>query len=134
MKRIKRERTKGWRMPENSVYVGRPSKLGNPFYEQDGFIFVPNLVNKKYHIPIAFIGDMPLEQQRQELVNCYRQWLNGEKEFYGIPFDGGNHKLFPTPPTTEEIREFVNGRDPVCWCSLDKQCHADVIIKILAEN
>ncbi|KKK50084.1 hypothetical protein LCGC14_3128570 [marine sediment metagenome] len=30
-KRIQRRRTKGWRMPPNTVYVGRPSKWGNPF-------------------------------------------------------------------------------------------------------
>lgn len=28
--RIQRKRTKGWRMPENTVYVGRGSKWGNP--------------------------------------------------------------------------------------------------------
>jgi hypothetical protein len=30
-KRIQRRRTKGWRMPEGAVYVGRPTKWGNPF-------------------------------------------------------------------------------------------------------
>jgi len=30
-KRIQRKRTKDWRMPPNTVYVGRPSKWGNPF-------------------------------------------------------------------------------------------------------
>ena len=30
-KRIQRKRTKGWRMPKNTVYVGRPSKWGNPY-------------------------------------------------------------------------------------------------------
>ena len=30
-RRIQRKRTKGWRMPPNTVYVGRPSKWGNPF-------------------------------------------------------------------------------------------------------
>ena len=30
-KRIQRKRTKGWRMPENTVYVGRPTKWGNPY-------------------------------------------------------------------------------------------------------
>ena len=29
-KRIQRRRTKGWRMPEGAVYVGRGSKWGNP--------------------------------------------------------------------------------------------------------
>src|SRR5690606_40288783 len=31
--RIQRKRTKGWKMPENTVYVGRPTKWGNPFKE-----------------------------------------------------------------------------------------------------
>lgn len=30
-KRVQRKRTRGWRMPPNTVYVGRPSKWGNPF-------------------------------------------------------------------------------------------------------
>lgn len=29
--RIQRKRTKGWRMPEGAVYVGRPTKWGNPW-------------------------------------------------------------------------------------------------------
>jgi putative transposase len=31
MQRIQRKRTKGWRMPKNTIYVGRPSKWGNPY-------------------------------------------------------------------------------------------------------
>ena len=30
-KRIQRKRTKGWKMPPNTVYVGRPSRYGNPW-------------------------------------------------------------------------------------------------------
>jgi hypothetical protein len=30
-KRIQRRRTKGWRMPPNTVYVGRGSRWGNPY-------------------------------------------------------------------------------------------------------
>lgn len=30
-KRIQRKRTKGWRMPANAVYVGRPGMFGNPY-------------------------------------------------------------------------------------------------------
>ena len=29
--RIQRKRIKGWTMPENTVYVGRPTKWGNPY-------------------------------------------------------------------------------------------------------
>lgn len=31
IRRIQRQRTKGWRMPKGAVYVGRPSRWGNPF-------------------------------------------------------------------------------------------------------
>jgi hypothetical protein len=30
-KRIQRKRTKGWKMPEGAVYVGRPTRWGNPY-------------------------------------------------------------------------------------------------------
>ncbi|MGN6417770.1 MAG: DUF4326 domain-containing protein [Pseudobacter sp.] len=30
-KRIQRKRTAGWKMPENTIYVGRPTKWGNPY-------------------------------------------------------------------------------------------------------
>ena len=30
-KRIQRQRTAGWRMPDGAVYVGRPTVWGNPF-------------------------------------------------------------------------------------------------------
>lgn len=32
MKRIQMKRTKGWRKPDNTVYVGRPTKWGNPYH------------------------------------------------------------------------------------------------------
>ena len=34
-KRIQRKRTKGWRMPDCAIYVGRPTKFGNPFNVTD---------------------------------------------------------------------------------------------------
>ena len=34
--RIQRKRSKGWKMPANTVYVGRPTKWGNMFTLHDG--------------------------------------------------------------------------------------------------
>jgi len=45
-KRIQRKRVLGWRMPENTVYVGRPTKWGNPFIGDDAI--------KKYEEMIMF--------------------------------------------------------------------------------
>lgn len=36
-KRIQRKRTRGWKMPPNAVYVGRPSAFGNPFSTAKAF-------------------------------------------------------------------------------------------------
>ena len=52
MKRIQRRRVKGWKMPENTVYVGRPTKYGNPYR----------------------IGDMGLT--RETVVEMYEGYLN----------------------------------------------------------
>ena len=30
-KRVQRKRVRGWRMPANTVYVGRPTRWGNPY-------------------------------------------------------------------------------------------------------
>jgi hypothetical protein len=48
MKRIQRKRTRGWRMPPNTVYVGRPTKWGNP-YHIAGFVSREGAV-RNYHI------------------------------------------------------------------------------------
>ena len=45
MKRIQRKRTKGWTMPPNTVYVGRPSRWGNNNKVGDPYPFVENHVN-----------------------------------------------------------------------------------------
>lgn len=50
-KRIQRKRTKGWRMPPNTVYVGRPTKWGNPF-----------------------IAENP--EEHAEVVAAYQEWMN----------------------------------------------------------
>lgn len=52
-KRVQRSRAKGWRMPEDAVYVGRPTKWGNPFR-------------------IAQPSD------RAPAVDKFRRWLAGE--------------------------------------------------------
>jgi hypothetical protein len=31
MRRLQRRRTRGWRLPEGAVYVGRPTRWGNEF-------------------------------------------------------------------------------------------------------
>ena len=57
-KRIQRKRTKGWRMPSNAVYVGRPTKWGNPYFLA--------------HTGAGLIGR---GMNRQECVEAFRRYI-----------------------------------------------------------
>jgi len=107
--RIQRKRTKGWRMPEGAVYVGRPSRWGNPF-------------------PIGMLvpeGD-PIELQhratRRDVVELF------EDACAGLLIGG---PLF----SAEDLAE-LRGKDLACWCPLEDSrgrpvpCHADVLIEL----
>lgn len=59
MKRIQRKRTRGWKMPPNTVYVGRPTKWGNPY---------------KVGALIGPFSDGP-RITHQIAVEWYRDWL-----------------------------------------------------------
>jgi len=54
-RRVQRKRTKGWRMPKNTLYVGRGSAYGNPYPVTDS---------------------MTAEQA----VEMFRQWINDKRQ------------------------------------------------------
>lgn len=102
--RIQRRRTKGWRKPEGSIYVGRPSRWGNPFNWRD----YPDREWGLYQIPDF--------ERRQNAADDFRAALDrGDLEGY---------------PSVEEIRAELAGRDLVCWCPPDDSCHADVLLEL----
>ena len=88
--RIQRKRTKGWRMPENTIYVGRPTKWGNPF-----------------------VGD--------DVVKWYRKdWE------LTIQLRMGTDRCAKLVDDLHELR----GKNLACWCRLDQECHADVLLEL----
>jgi hypothetical protein len=116
MKRIQRKRTKGWRMPENCKYVGRPTKFGNPFkLTPDGYIMF-NCQNGKILDPWIY-WSITAGFNEQDVLDLYGAWI-GNKLLFGS---------LPTPPDIEELR----GKDLACFCALDKPCHVDVLLKLL---
>lgn len=84
--RIQRKRTKGWKMPEGAVYVGRPSKYANP-------------------IPVESTGVFDEAGQAQYTATLTRADLAA-------------------------IRRDLRGKVLCCWCRLDQDCHADILLRI----
>ena len=68
-KRIQRSRAKGWRMPPNTLYVGRPSYWGNPFRVSNGDCEHPDC-GPKSHPPVT----------AQMAVDAFRRWIGPEYE------------------------------------------------------
>lgn len=98
--RIQRKRSKGWKMPPNTVYVGRPSWWGNPFAV--GKIW-------KHQGAKTFYVTEP-----SHAVQLFREYLKGLKA---------------AQPNWENLIAQLRGKDLACWCPLDQPCHADVLLE-----
>lgn len=132
-KRIQRKRTKGWRMPEGAVYVGRPTRWGNPF--------------KAYKCPCCGYWDVRDDNDVTYLVNhtmtrrpevranpntwtTYYQAIDKAVTLY---YDEATYWLGGWATTRPDLASALlelRGRDLVCWCPLDQPCHAEVLLEL----
>lgn len=114
--RIQRSRAKGWKMPENTVYVGRPTIWGNPFDDPDLYgdatkrasLFRKFLYDAQDHI----LGPRPVELAPGVVWPTILTEL-GER---------GQTILRRLP----ELR----GKNLACWCPPGSPCHADVLLEL----
>ena len=100
--RIQRQRSKGWRIPEGAVYVGRPTEWGNPWHVGDHA-----LIEWPVHEADRTVREVAITPALA--VELYR---------------------FNFAPEADEIRAQLAGRDLACWCPLDQPCHADVLLEL----
>jgi hypothetical protein len=72
-KRIQRKRTKGWKMPDGAVYVGRPSIWGNPFPLDAGWTREESLIKYRMYLPGLLKGQpgISLSQLRGKDLACW---------------------------------------------------------------
>lgn len=121
--RLQRKRAKGYRMPTGAVYVGRPTKWGNPYrvssttdpvwkprgkwklWHDDNLLRVPSVVN--------YFNDK--SKALKKAVELYRAWLK-----YQIRMS----------PQMRQAVEQLRGKDLLCWCAIGEPCHADVLLEV----
>jgi hypothetical protein len=103
-RRVQRRRSAGWRMPPLTVYVGRPTRWGNPWTVAG-------------YRAIGWQGTD--DEIRQVCVDAYRAWLLGERHW------AHGERLAP-PPDPAELR----GYNLACWCPEGSPCHADVLLSL----
>jgi hypothetical protein len=109
--RIQRKRTKGWRMPEGALYVGRGSGWGNPW----SFGEHASAPGTWWCSHSDGFGDGAYFDTREEAaahaVALYRELIT--------------HAHMAADFLTD-----LAGRDLACWCPLDQPCHGDILLEI----
>lgn len=98
--RVQRKRTKGYRMPLNTVSVARPGKWGNPFK------IAPAFDSEGVRFP---------EITAESAVTLYREWIA---------------RALQNWPSTRDALADLRGRNLACFCKLDAPCHADVLLEL----
>lgn len=131
--RIQRKRARGWRMPENTAYVGRGSIWGNPFS-----VGAPSGVfDGKDGRGLGIRDQVEILIPAVDLetsIQFYRDLLSGfiQPEMYPHGHDwrtrfgqkiGGCHP-------SEWARGTLRGKNLACWCELGAPCHADILLEI----
>lgn len=129
--RIQRKRTAGWRMPEGAIYVGRPTKWGNPIR------ITPEMSTRPNQPTMYRVHGSPMDHHGGpaycdiETARHFAAWF--------FECDLLNNR-YPNYPSLDVIRAELAGRDLVCWCppravsrngSLkEMNCHADVLLEL----
>jgi len=109
--RIQRKRVKGWRMPPGAVYVGRPTKWGNPCTVENLSVIL--LGKDPATGRQTFGGRSPTAE---DVVKWFREAAESPEVNLGWSLD--------------ELRAALRGKDLACWCPLGAPCHADVLLEL----
>jgi len=138
-KRIQRRRTPGWRQPANAMYVGRPTKWGNPYSIGTGMYSQVNALptNEREFDKKEAVRLMEEFQARHPSVKAWRShptWTFFRfdiKDAYSATL-AYRLSVHWSPGELTELR----GKDLVCWCQLTYPdstpypCHADVLLDL----
>lgn len=123
-KRIQRKRTKGWQMPEGAVYVGRPSKWGNPFsiVQQTPW---PRWAGAAPWQVVGPDGEShyPEDDRKPIVGRAEADWARRVKAAQLAVDLFTEHAKIPNPAQ-------LAGHDLVCWCPPGQPCHADVLLEL----
>ena len=115
--RVQIKRTKGFKMPENTVYVGRGTVHRNPFVRGKKMTYP--LYTCLNNLDKTLYGSNQIIKDDLEALRLYETtfW-----EFY-LPELGGN-----------ELLTQLKGKNLACSCPINAPCHADYLLNIVNEE
>jgi len=103
-------------MPADAIYVGRPSRWGNPFPVSEK-IPVALAIELFGDLCRGFFSPAKLAHLTDDeflvISQAKERWL--KRNGYDIGW---------------AARTFLRGHDLACWCRIDQPCHADVLLEV----
>lgn len=134
--RIQRQRTKGWKMPADAVYVGRPTRWGNPFavrrvspWPRWGGPAPWQIVTPDDRVWEHEESRKPIVGRAEADANRYAIAVAAAVDLFRTHIGPmGNYEY--DAATLVDLRDALAGRDLVCWCPVGTPCHADVLMEI----
>lgn len=115
--RIQQSRKKGWRKPENTVGVARPSRWGNPFPVDEYGLDLSLALFRD-----ALTGTWNPSRLDQAMPDAY--WAVAYHRNHGW-----RQRLGGIP--IELARFELRGKNLMCFCPLDQPCHADILLELV---
>lgn len=97
-------------MPDGAVYVGRPTKWGNPFradYDRD---------RNQWRV---------LDDNGVDYWPAYNSEPSAQRKAVNLYYSDLVHWSDKCLSLGE-----LRGKDLACWCPLDHPCHADVLLEL----
>ncbi len=108
--RVQLRRTKGWKMPPNTMKVDRSTRGGNPFKPRKATTCGCRSAGECGHRGLTL----------EESVELFKITKIDQMRFF--------------PETTGKYLEPLRGKNLACWCPLDQPCHADVLLEIANDH
>lgn len=111
---VQLRRTKGWRMPPNTIRCVRPGPLGNP-------LTIANAIES---------GFANAETAQKFVTECFGEWLREDKSggrdwWDGPESDAARKAILDSLPKLRSV-DFLG-----CWCKPGDPCHVqDVLIPV----
>lgn len=103
--RVQRKRSKGWRLPENTVCVDRSGRWGN--------LFIVNPYVKPGSKSGAMYICLPTVE---DAVECFSLMIDHQPEYKAL------------------IKLHLRGKNLACFCPLSSPCHADILLRVANED
>ena len=109
-------------MPGGAVYVGRPTRWGNPYWHMQRFHGLT--------AALAFYRETAQGAWNPRLLDLYRYSSASDDITYSTHTAWVKRFLDANETPLDAMRYELRGRDLACWCRLDQPCHADILLEL----